>query len=248
MTEKNVPQGTVKDKIRLLLTAHKGYTLAAAAAVILAVILLVSALTAKETLITGILLDFDRETPEDAYYALNQGFVEDRGLDPKVWEIRLAKNLAYSGNNIDPTFRDNFTAIDKLNDYISGGMLDFVLADAVTLDSLVYSGFFTDLREVLTPEQLEKWTPRIRYMDTAVIEQLEEMALTKVYPEDFALPDSSKPEQMDDPVPVFIDLSGNVDMDAIWPDATVMFAVAQNTRHPQILRDYLDYLFRVISP
>lgn len=242
MTDNTVPQGTLKEKIRLLLAAHKGYTLAAAAAVILAAVLLIAALTAKETLLTGILLDYHRDAPEEAYYALNQGFAEEKGLDPRLWEVRLAKNLAYSGNNIDPTFHDNFTAIDKLSDYISGGMLDFLLAEAETLESLAYSGFFTDLREILTSQQLESWAPYIRYMDMAVIDRLEQMALSKEYPEDFALPDPGKPEEMEAPVPVFIDVTGIPGTEQIWPGSKVYYAVALNTQHPTIVKDYAEYL------
>lgn len=247
MTDNTVPQGTLKEKICLLLVTHKGYALAAAAAVILAAVLLIAGLTAKETLLTGILLDYNPDAPEEAYDTFNRGFAEEKGLDPKLWEVRLAKNLAYSGNNSDPTFHDNFTAIDKLSDYISGGMLDFLLAQSATLESLAYSGFFSDLREILTPQQLESWAPHIRYMDMAVIEQLEQMALTKVYPEDFTLPDPGKPEEMEKPVPVFIDVSGCDGMEAIWPDSSVLLAIARNTKHPQTVRDYADYLLRCAS-
>ena len=238
----NEAQKTFTQKIRLLFAGKKGYVLAAGAAVILAAVLLIAGLTAKETLITGILLDFDREAPEEAYTPLNGDFIAEKGLDPRLFEIRLAKNLAYSGNNTDPSFQNNFTAIDKLNDYVDGGMIDFLLAEAVTLESLAYSDFFTDLREILTPEQLESWAPRIRYMDLAVIEQLEQMALTNIYPEDFALPDPAKPEMMAQPVPVMIDVTGCPGTQELWPGATVYFSAALNTQHPAVVKDYAEYL------
>lgn len=230
------------EKIRLLFAGKKSYVLAAGAAVILAAILLIAGLTARETLITGVLLGDDREVPLSACAALDAGFLESKGLDPATREIRLARNLDYSGNNTDPSFVNNFTAIDKLEDYVSQGMLDFVLGDADSLCSLAYSDFFTDLRQILTPEQLESWAPRLRYMDLAVIEQLEEMALTKEYPEDFTLPDPGKPEEMIQPVPVFLDVTGFPGTADLWPNSQVYYAVALNTEHPTIVRDYAAYL------
>lgn len=241
MRETSVPEGTLKEKIRLLYGQNKGYLYAAAAAVILAACLLIAGLTAKETVLTGVLLGLPEETPEEMPQSLASGFLDSLELDPSVAKVRLVTDLPFSAEVSGNSLVDNFTAIDTLTEYISDGLVDFLMGDTASMETLAYSDFFEDLRQILTPEQLEALEGRIRYMDLGVVRQLEEMAESKTYPENFTLPDPAKPELMEEPVPVFIDVSRSSCLKDLYPEDALL-AVAQNSSHLGTVRAFVDYL------
>ena len=241
MRDNLVPERTAKEKLRLLYGQNMGYLYAAAAVVILAVCLLIAGLTVKETVIAGVLLEISEETPEEDLQRLSKGFLDHLELDPSVAKVRLVTDLPFSAEGSGDPQSGNFSAIEALTKYISEGQLDFLMGDTSSLEILAYSDFFEDLRLIFTPEQLEALEGRIRYMDLGVVRQLEEMAVSKTYPESFTLPDPAKPELMEEPVPVFIDVSHSNCLEALYPQDAIL-AVAQNSSHLGAVRSFVDYL------
>ena len=88
-------------------------------------------------------------------------------------------------------------------------MLDFVVCDITSMENLAYSEFFVDLSTVLTKEQLDAYAPYLLYMDMAFLEDLKEIVESENYDVEIEVPDSTKPETMEKPIPVFINISGS---------------------------------------
>ena len=103
-----------------------------------------------------------------------------------------------------------------------------------------YQSFFTDLREVLTPEQQEKYAPFYLYMDLAVLEQMrEDIESAPKYP------DPTKPEMMEKPVPVALRLPEGGDFTTLcYSHAASHAAVAIviNTKNLSHCLTFLDYI------
>jgi len=230
----------MKEKFRLFYGISKRYLLGAGAVVILAAILFISALTVRHTVLAGVLLDCPEEVSREACRDLGDGFLESLGRDPKLTRVRLVRDLPYTADPETPG--ENFAAIDALTEYVSAGRLDFLAGPRGAMENLAYSEFFEDLRNVLSPEQLEALSGKLRYMDLAVVRQLEQMAEDKTYPRDFALPDPGKPEEMEEPVPVFVELTGAEALAPIYGEEPVLFAVARNTARPGTAREFMEYL------
>ena len=226
-----------KEKFRLLYKAHRLYFWAAGAAVILGVILFVSAFTVKQTVLRGMLVGTGVGAD---YQSLSRGFVESLGLDSSRGQIQFMDDIAYSANPEQPG--DNFGAIDLLTEYTARGYADFMLGETEVMESLAYSDFFVDLREVLTPEQLDALEGKLLYVDKAVIRQLEQMALSQEYPEDFAVPDPASPQRMEEPVPVLVNVTGHETLKPLFGENTVLLAAAQNGGRSEILRALVEYL------
>ena len=236
----------MKEKLRLFYGISKWHLFGAGAVIILAAFLFLSAQTARRTVLAGVLLDCPKIVSQEAVEALGDGFLEHLGRDPKLTRVRIVHDLPYTAEAETPG--DNFAAIDALTEYIAAGRLDFLAGPQAAMENLAYSDFFEDLRNVLSPEQLEAFAGDLRYMDLAVVRQLEQMAENKSYPENFTLPDPGKPEEMEEPVPVFVDLTRQDALAPIFGEEPVLFAVARNTARPETARDFMEYLAGRLPP
>ena len=129
-----------------------------------------------------------------------------------------------------------------LVEYDAKGIADFLLGEGEAMKNLAYSEFFADLRDLLTQEQLDTLEDKLLYVDMAVIRQLEQMALTQEYPEDFAFPDPKNPQDMEEPVPVLVDVTGHETLKPLFGDDAVLLAVAQNGGHRAAVKAFAEYL------
>ena len=233
---------TMTEKIRLLYKTGKWYIFAAGAVIILGLALIITVLVSKPILLNGVLLGCGEAVSEEAVRELTDGFLEHLGMEPGQGKLRLVDDVPYSPDPETPG--ENFATLDALTEYTTKGLLDFLAGDAASMETLAYSDFFVDLRDVLTPEQLEALDGRLRYIDLAVVRQLEQMALEKNYPETFTVPDPAKPEAMAEPVPILVDVTGWQPLEPFFGDSPTLLAVTQNTRHPGTTREFLEYLAR----
>lgn len=232
----------MKEKLRLLYKTGKWYIFAAGAVMLLGLALIAAVLTGRQTVLAGVVLNCDAAATKEASQLLSDGFLEYLGIDPAHGKIQLAADVPYYINPETPG--ENFATLDALTEYTSEGRLDFLAGDAPSMENLAYSEFFEDLRGILPPEQLESLSGQLRYMDLGVVRQLEQMAVNKVYPEDFTLPDPGKPEEMEEPVPIFVDVTGCKALEPYFGEAPALLAVARNTGRPETTRDFVEYLAR----
>ena len=227
----------LKEKIRRFYREHRLYALAAGGAVILALILLVAAFTAKQTILRGVLIG---EGALTEYQGLSDGFVESLGFSKSSAKVQIVDMVAYIADPETPG--RNFSAIEILVEYDAKGIADFLLGEGEAMKNLAYSEFFADLRDLLTQEQLDALEDKLLYVDMAVIRQLEQMALTQEYPEDFAFPDPKNPQDMEEPVPVLVDVTGHETLMPLFGDDAVLLAVAQNGGHRAAVKAFAEYL------
>lgn len=188
--------------------------------------------TDKETVLSGYLLD--------SYYALGQNdpfydFEEYAGINQAEEDTEFYPNLIlYGGTD---------TTANQLFSTIFAGQTDFIISNPGTFLQFSYESYryITDLREILTPEQLDKLLGRLFYVDASLLESLDTQNGT-VY-----LPDHDKPETMAEPVPVGIDIKGCRGVDQLYPgEDYVFFAVVSNAPHEEMIITFLEYLFSEI--
>ena len=91
---------------------------------------------------------------------------------------------------------------------------------------------------------MKQYEPYFLYIDLAVIERLEEIALLKDYDGDFSVPDSDKPEDMINPIPVFLDISGSEKISSIYSNEQdrIVFAVAVHSLREKAVCKFIDFL------
>ena len=93
-------------------------------------------------------------------------------------------------------------------------------------------------------EQLEAYEPYFLYYDKAVLEELSNIDYTAEVIPEIALPDPSKPELMEEPVPVMIDVSSSEKISVFYPVSkeTYAFAFVVNGMHKEKAVELLEYL------
>lgn len=197
----------------------------------------------KEAVISGIMLNSMNAVSENSFERFSERFLDALNVDQTKFEISLTTNLTYSSDN-EENAESNYAAVQVLLAQTSGNLLDFVIGDLASVQTLAYSSFFIDLSTVLSEEQMDRYEPYLCYIDLAVIEAIEAAVASENYDADISIPDCTKPETMKKPVPVFIDTRECQHLSEIYPYGSdrIVIAVAVNAPHEEMLSKLVDFL------
>lgn len=149
-----------------------------------------------------------------------------------------------SGINIDASDSvASYESTQALIAQVTGATIDFIVSPSDAILSLAYDEMFVDLSTVLTDEQIEYYEPYFLYVDQAIIEQLLTTDDTESL-EGIELPDCRKPEEMQRPIPVLIDISEYKTITELYGslDQTIVFGIAFNAPNTETAITFLDYL------
>ena len=207
--------------------------------------MVVNAIIQKDYILSGVLLNYTEAMSDSDLSAMTDDFLTECGIDKKEYTLELITSLSYLRDNAEFS-TDTYMTVENLTARITGKMLDFVVCDITSMENLAYSEFFVDLSTVLTKEQLDAYAPQLLYMDMAFLEDLKEIVESENYDVEIEVPDSSKPETMEKPVPVFINISGSAYFDSAYTDQNdiTAFAIAVNAPHKEMLREFIDFLMK----
>lgn len=111
--------------------------------------------------VTGVFINSEATDPEVT--ALEQSFSETYDVNLKKYSVSFDCSLGYSVE--DPTDSLSTYTPPKVLAYSEGKVGDFFICDADTFDFFAQSGYFIDLREVLTKEQLTQYEDHFYYYD-----------------------------------------------------------------------------------
>lgn len=237
-----IRQGTPREKIQYFWDYYKEYVIFGAVVLCIIISVVLGKLNEKEVLLTGILLN-NRMTSEEAVTGLKLRFLENMQRDPAEAEVTLMIRWKYDADT-NGYSEENYYALQTLSAQTAGGMLDFMTGDLDTMTVLAYGDYFEDLSLILTEEQMKRYEPYFLYMDMAVLEAARVAADAEAYDTQLIIPDCTKPETMEKPVPVFIDLSQREKLSEIYPGATgaVVLAVAANAPRVKMIAEWVDFL------
>ena len=233
---------TTQEKLEYIRQYYIWHIVVILAVVVIVVSSIVSAITKKDAVLNGIMLNVGNED-RLAATTLCDDFLREQGMDTNKVKVDLNSNMIYmpeSDENID----SNYATLDVLAARITGKMLDFVTGNYDAMLVLSYSDYFIDLSQVMTEEQLNAYAGRLLYIDGAVLEAFRNAADTGDYSVDIKIPDPKKPELMEKPIPVFLDMEASESLKAVYPNTTekILFAVTANYPNHQNLISFIDYL------
>lgn len=181
----------------------------------------------KEIVLSGYLFD--------SYYSVDQDepfvdFADAAELDKEKYAPEFLTNLTLYGMYAE--ISQQFYAT------VAAGQTDFAASNSQTFLRLSYDCFkyFCDLRDILTPQQLEQLSDRLFYVDAYMLDKLDGQGT-------ILLPDHDKPETMKDPVPIGIDIRDGRGVDVLYlGDEPVFMAILNNAPHLDMTLRFLDYL------
>lgn len=228
------------------LRRHKWIVVILAAVLSVVIFLLISG-GDKKVILSGMLLNHDSEVSENTLSEAGAAFLVDLQTDADNADVVLLANWTYVTDDEEKA-EDNYYTIQALSTYVQEGLLDFVTGDQPNMVLLAYGDFFVDLSTVLSAEQMEQYAPYLRYMDMALVEEAQtldnEDMMAIINGETAEFPDCTKPETMEKPIPVFIDISGCPPITAFYQEENepLVFAVMQNAPDPDVITQWIDFI------
>lgn len=188
-----------KTKAKYYLYYYKLHIIAVACALILVITLVHDILTHKDNALFAVMLNSAVLVEDDAE-AFVQNYTEYAGIDTDEYIIQIDSSI-----NFDQTALEELamSASQRLMVYTATGELDVIVGGSDIFPAQAGQGMFHNLQDILTEEQLAQYEPYFYYVDQAIIDEWDEIALegdpNAVYPD---MPDPFKPEEMETPIPV----------------------------------------------
>lgn len=198
-------------------------------------------ITDPETILNGVFLNSAHLGNEEEFSDLIQNLYETYDVDTEEYNITFNTTLSYS--TTDSTY--NYTTLQTLMAWSSAGAIDFMCSDKEIMTEFAYKGYFSDLRNLLTEEEIKLYEPYFQYIDQDVVNQIIEASEKMETNFEIDYPDCSAPDTMKEPIPVFIDVS-ETELKDIYGDDTekVSFGIITQTEHMDMTLKMLDYLFK----
>ncbi len=186
-------------------------------------------------------------TNDDAL-SYRDGFLQAADLDIDEYDVIIDTSLYLERN---PSYTsevelDNISnAIDTLMALASAGELDVLTADMDVYELYAYSDWFFDLRNILTEEQLARYSQYFYYIDKYVLNLFQEA--TAENDQQISMPDPAKPEEMVEPIPVGIFLSGDNLPESFFDyfkfkSIPVVFGIPVSSNRVEAATAFLDYM------
>lgn len=243
-----------KEKWQYFLDYYKWYVIGGGLAIIFGAILIKDILSARDYALYGTFLNAYAYENEDGTYKGDVMMNEVADLlevDTEKYIVGIDSSLSIGGSSTtDVTGMTasevSYNSEQKLMVYIAAGELDFIAADSPTFLKYATTETFHDLRNILSPDQIEKYEPYFYYVDMAEVEKADEAAqnleadsyVGRVY-------DPLDPSTCEKPVPIAICINNSEKvMDAYWfREEIVPMGFVVNSTNLEDALIFLDYLF-----
>lgn len=168
---------------------------------------------------------------------LIQQYGDFAGIDLAKSEVKFSTDLICTIG--DP--QENYQSMQKLASQLTAGALDALVSDRDTIVSYMYQEVFWDLTQVLTNEQQAAYGDKFLYADLAVLEQIQQSSEELPH-----VPDPTKPEQMERPVPMALRISADAafaDRYFYYYNEDVFIGLVLNSQNLDNALAFLDYLY-----
>lgn len=238
--------GSFKDKISYFFEYYTIHTIVVVAILIFTVSTLYRQVTKPEDVLGGIMLNVLSFEEDNPIKDLKNGFLEYIDMNTKEYDMSLNYALKYKfGDEAQQSPMDNYQASQAVMAQCSAGVVDFIASPLNAFLEFGYGGLLVNLEDVLSEEDLEKYEPYFLYVDLDVVRQKADAWDNNIKASDIPCPDPTKPEEMKQPIPVFIDVTKCEKMANIYDyySDTVVIAITVNAPNPDRISDFLAYLF-----
>ena len=218
---------------------YKWHLIAAVLAIALIIQGVVSFTNKKDIVFSGVLLNCKIGVNDEAFLG---DFYDYAGIDHATQEAAFYSDLTLK----DGSSKSDVNTFQRIMAGIATQEFDFVVGqeDAFRLCAYSTSNLFMDLRNFLDQAMLEKLSGQLYYIDGAFLEKLNaplgesvDLSLTNA-------PDPTKPEAMEDPIPVGIDISSYEAFQSAYyfPDTVSYLGVVSNVPRPELMKQFIQFL------
>ena len=188
----------------------------------------------KDTVLSGILIGSRSPGQEPA---LLQEFGAAAGIDSQKQEVTMV--TGFSLDDSQPSI--SLMTYQRIHAGIAAGDTDFITGNSDVIRQCGYdpSHMLTDLRECFSPEELAQMEGKLYYIDGSILQELREGTQ-----EELVYPSALAPEEMEDPIPVGIDLRGCTEFLSTYysEEQTVYLAIVSNAPNLEVALQFVDFL------
>lgn len=252
---------TPKEKLAYFWDYYKIHTMVAVILIAFVIAFIGSYRSNKPTAFYAVLLNAN--TMEDtaaAAAAWNEGFMEYAGIDPEAYQVNIDTSVTLSADGGDQYEVANR---QKMAAMMHAGDIHAIVADTETFEGYARLGYFYDLTETFTEEELAPYADLLYYTDSAAFDEdtgdtLEEMkaAQEAVYNQ---VINHGDPSSMEKPVAVGVRIpqTGNKLGDSGYYDyifesdytfqgypSEIVIGIPLSAEDPGMVLQFLDYLFQ----
>lgn len=240
-----VKHGPLPQRIAYFWDYYKWHTIISIAVVVGLVSFIYNLVTKTDPVLSGILLNSYSKDAEVVNTLIDE-FIELREIDTSEYHVSFNTGLSYSTEGDGTSAQLNYSTDQVITARHMADDLDFLTGDLTTMVEYAYRGLFGDLRDSLTEEQLVFYEPYLLYIDYAVIEERQRAAENFEDTDSIVYPDCHNPEEMQEPVPVMIDVSSCERLTDIYEyeelSASLTFGICMNVVNKENTVIFLDYV------
>ena len=242
---KNQP---LKKKLEYIFDYYKGLIIAIIISTIVISNLIYAKATAKEEILNGLLINnnsYGSTSFAETISTLSDDFLSSIEMDTKKYALTLNTSITYTHSDDSQATYYNTESMMAILTQVASGSVDFITADIDTMIMLAYKDYFCDLSEVLSEEDYSTYEPYFLYIDWAIIEKLDAMHPEDVATAEIVYPDCTKPETMEKPIPVLIDISQSEITEKIYgtsSEKAICFAFTGNMPHSENTLKFFKFL------
>lgn len=199
-------------------------------------ILIYQFVTRKDSAFYAVLLNC---SPYEENEWFKEEYTQRADIDLEQVDVTLDTGIYFKLNSND---EDSYLTTQKLDTYTGAGQLDVILGAGDEFAYYANSILFRDLREVLSPEQIEKYEPYFYYVDTALWDAANNFNL-----DIFNAPDPRNPQEMEHPIPVAIYVESCETLNQAYyfknAEDGIAVGIYANAPHLDNALNFIDYLF-----
>lgn len=172
--------------------------------------------------------------------ALIEDFSEYAQIDTKEYDVQLNDALVITNETNETTINSS----QSIMIYMSAEQLDLLIMDPECFNKLAYNEIFLDLSTCFSEEELASLEDRLYYIDLTTLDAINELIDANETPDIIETPDPFKPEEMDRPIPVGIDISGCEKLSDVYyyEGDSAFLGIAYNTNHIDMVKTFLTYI------
>ncbi len=239
----SIKNGTLKQKAAYFWEYYRWHVIIPVAIIIAISCYIYQLATKTDDIVNGILLNTHNVEAQTLADQVASDFSKEMKIDTKKYSVSLNTALRYTANETNDV--SNYESIQALIAWIGAGTVDFITSDEDTMTEFAYSEYFVDLREILSKDEIAKYEPYFLYIDLAVIEAKNNAADNNQTTETITIPDCRKPETMEEPVPVLIDIKQCEALSEIYSGAeTLVLGITSNAPNKEMTLNFLNYMMK----
>ena len=233
---------TPKQKLAYFLEYYKLHIVVAIILIVTASYIIYHACTDPEIVLNGMLINVNTYNQEDHPTELGREFLKSEGIDTSKYDVSFGSGMTLLGGDAV----EDYQGSQALMIQTAAGALDFATGPAHILIEYAYGGVFVDLTTVLSAEELETYKPYLHYIDGVVLRQFEDADGDLEGTDSIVIPDSTKPEEMKEPIPIFIDMSDNEKLVKAYATEInqLVFGITANAPNPELTQKFIKYLMQ----